>query len=369
MRPYCSASASSVVWTVSGRMLAAVFFAVLSGVSSGASAQAPVIIDSHAHVAYSGSRATDYAASIEAALRRMDRSGIRTIVVMPPPMMGGRGGTYDVEDLIAAANAHPGRILTGGGGGTLNPILHSTAADAVSTSAAAAFRSRAETIAQAGAVAYGEIAIHHLALAPMGPQHPYEAVAPDHPLLLLLADVAAEKDMPIDIHLDPVPHDMPLPQRPLLGSNNPPMLTANVAAFERLLAHNERARIVWAHAGSDPLGTRTPALQRDLLSRHSNLFMSLRLPRGAPAPVFALTPQGRLKPEWIALITEFSDRFVIGSDTFHGEEGAPARGPAEESLSAYASALGDLPPAVAEAVAHGNAERLYRIRTNPALAR
>jgi predicted TIM-barrel fold metal-dependent hydrolase len=324
-------------------------------------AQSPAIVDTHAHVAYAG-RATDYARSLEAALKRMDRNGIRSTIVMPPPMGAGRGNVYDIEDYIEAARAHPGRLLPGGGGGTLNPLLHSTSADGVSAAVSNKFRARAEAIAAAGAVAYGEIALHHLALAPMGPQHPYEAVAPDHPLLLLLADIAAQKDIPIDVHLDLVPEDMNLPQRPAFGAANPATLKANLAGFERLLAHNRRARIVWAHSGSDPLGTRTPAIQRELLSRHPNLYMSLRLPRGAPLPAFAFTPQSRMKPEWIALIAEFSDRFVIGTDYFHGPEGTPGRGASEDSLSNYAAALASLPPSVAEAVAHGNAEKLYRLR-------
>lgn len=327
-----------------------------------AHAQALTIVDTHGHIAYSGPRATDYSRSLDAAVERMDRSGIRSMIVMPPPMSGARAAGFDVEDFIAVVRAHPGRILPAGGGGTLNPILHSTPADAVSTSALEAFRARAEAIAAAGAVAYGEMAVHHLALAPMGPQHPYEAVPPDHPLLLLLADIAADKDLPIDIHFDVVPEDMNLPPRPGLSSVNPGFLRANLAAFERLLSHNRRARIVWAHAGSDPLGTRMPALQRELLARHPNLYVSLRLPRGAPSPVFALTPQGAIKPEWVALIAEYSDRFVIGTDYFHGPIGGPVRGATEESLSNYAQALRSLPTSVAEAVAHVNAEKIYRLR-------
>ena len=51
--------------------------------------------------------------------------------------------------------------------------------------------------------------------------------------------------------------DVRLPElRPLLAERERD--ERDVAAFERLLAHNRNARFVWAHAGTDSLGTRTP---------------------------------------------------------------------------------------------------------------
>ena len=57
-----------------------------------------------------------------------------------------------------------------------------------------AFRKKAEELLDAGAVGLGEIAIMHLSL---DEGHPYECVAGDHPLLLLLSDIAAERDKPL----------------------------------------------------------------------------------------------------------------------------------------------------------------------------
>lgn len=54
--------------------------------------------------------------------------------------------------------------------------------------------------------------------------------------------------MPIDIHMEAVPDDMPLPLG-LNPSHNPGILKANISAFERLLSHNRKAKIIWAHAG------------------------------------------------------------------------------------------------------------------------
>lgn len=324
------------------------------------SVHAQGIVDTHSHIINEG-RSTDFAGSLAAAIARMDESGIRTAIVMPPPMPPGHRGIYDLDAYAGAAAAYPQRILLAGGGGTLNAMLHGVAADAVTDEVRNLFRARAEEIVRAGAVAFGEITLHHLSNTTMGPQHPYEWVSPEHPLMLLLADIAAGKDIPIDLHVDLVPADMSLPSRPVFGPANPATLKANLAGFEHLLAHNRKARIVWAHAGTDPLGTRGPRIQRELLSRHPNLYMSLRLSRAGPQPVFAVGPNRRLKKGWVALLRDFPDRFVVGSDFFHGVAGAAPRRRGEGSLAVYRTVLADLPPELAEAIMHGNAERIYRI--------
>ena len=326
-------------------------------------AEPPPIVDTHAHIS-NDVRASrggpDFRRSLDGAIGRMDRAGIRRLIVMPPPMEAGRS-PYEIESYRFAREAYAGRILPGGGGGSLNGMIQSTAPDSVTEEKKTAFRARAEAIAAAGAVVFGEIALHHISLAIMGQRHPYESTPGDHPLMLLLTDIAAEKKLPIDVHLDLVPDDMSLPNRPIFNTSNPSKLKANLAAFERLLAHNRAARIVWAHAGTDPLGTRTVQLQRGLLVRHPNLFMSLRFTAAGPAPFLALDADKRLKPFWLELLKEFPDRFVVGTDFFHPPAGTAERGPTEETLGNYRVALGQMPADLAEAIAHGNAERIYRI--------
>jgi hypothetical protein len=325
-------------------------------------AEPPPIVDTHAHIANGGGRrGTDFHSALDTAIRVMDRAGIQRAIVMPPPMATDRS-TYDIESYRFAGEAYKGRILPGGGGGTLNGMIHAAPPDAVSDEQKNAFRARALEIAAAGAVVFGEIGLHHLSLRNMGPQHPYESTPPDHPLMLLLADIGAEKNIPIDVHVDLVPEDMSLPDRPIFNSSNPRTLKANLAGFERLLAHNRGARIVWAHAGSDRLGTRTLELQRALLARHPNLFMSLRLGAAAPPPFIALDPEKKLKGTWLALLKEFPDRFVVGTDYFHAPAGQPQRGPETESLENYRTALAQMPDNLAEAIAWRNAENIYRLR-------
>jgi len=53
------------------------------------------------------------------------------------------------------------------------------------------FEDLANEILRAGAAGFGEISIHHLAHMPA---HPYESVPADHPLFLLLADIAGRHE-------------------------------------------------------------------------------------------------------------------------------------------------------------------------------
>ena len=55
-----------------------------------------------------------------------------------------------------------------------------------------------------GAAGFGEMAAEHFSGGT-----PYQFAPPDHPLFLLLADIAARHDVPIDQHMNAVPRDGP----------------------------------------------------------------------------------------------------------------------------------------------------------------
>jgi len=215
--------------------------------------------------------------------------------------------------LLPLARKYPGKIFVLGGGGTLNPmIMQSVATGDLSYGVKERFKARAEELIREGVVGFGEMSAEHF-----DGVTPYEYAPPDHPLYLLLADIAAEHDIPINLHMEAVPTAMPLPS-PLKSPPNPPQLPANIAAFERLLAHNPRAKIIWAHAGSDNTGFRTPDLCRRLLLAHSNLYMEIKADPLAMGKNYLLE-NGKLAPKWLKLLEEFPDRFIIGSDQKYPE--------------------------------------------------
>jgi len=180
---------------------------------------------------------------------------------------------------------------------------------------------------------------------------PYESAPPDHPLYLLLADIAAEHGVPIDLHLEAVPEAMPLPVE-LSSPPNAGRLRPNMAAFERLLAHNQRARIIWAHLGTDFTGARTPAATRRLLRTHANLYLEIKHdPRAVGRnPILV---DGKVSAEWLALFEEFPDRFLIGSDQHYPEQGQPARWPSVVAI------LNQLPRPLREKIGAANARHVF----------
>jgi predicted TIM-barrel fold metal-dependent hydrolase len=294
---------------------------------------------------------------VEGAIQTMDKYGIRRVVIMSQPRPYGVRNPYDIDDLRAAVQRYPGRFLIAAGGGILNPIIQGTNPEGISEDDLKSFRERAGKLAE-GASAIGEIASTHLSVVNMGAQHAFQASPPDHPYIRVLADVAAEKGIPLDLHLDLVPQDMDLPKRNILNPSNPPQIKGNKEGLERLLAHNRAAKIVWAHAGNDPLGFRNPLVMRELLARHPNLYMNIRLPRGGPQPFFALNEAGQLKPFWLKLLADYPDRFMLGSDFMQQASGS-SRGITEDVFNNFRGLLEQLPEELAQAIAWKNAERLY----------
>jgi predicted TIM-barrel fold metal-dependent hydrolase len=334
----------------------------LALLSATAPAQPPALVDTHAH--FQTTPVRDLEGSKQSALAEMDKQGIARSLLMPQPFSTLQAKAhYDVEDLLFAAKTHPGRFAVLGGS-SLNIMIHGTPAENVDAAVTARFRARAEQILALGAVGFGEIAIHHVSIPAMGSRHAYERVAADHPLLLLLADIAAEHDVPVDLHFDLVPEDMPLPEALRPNPLNPATLEANVEAFKRLLAYNPKTKFVWSHVGFEPLLTRIPKRVRLMLQEHPNLYMSFRLNRGHPSPAAALDGEGKVKPIWVALISDFPDRFMLGSDAFYDRNGI-YRGSSEQGIGNLRALIAELPDGVAKAVANGNANRLYHLDTTP----
>ncbi len=195
----------------------------------------------------------NYSATTHTMLQEMDRVGISRMLIVPPPFPPRTARAYDAEEIVNAIGDKTDRFAFLAGGGSLNMSLLETPADKVTPEVRAAFRARAEAILALGALGFGEVTAEHLSLPTMkegGLSHFHNVTAADHPLLLLLADIAAEKNVPIDIHFDIFPRTLPTPER--LRAGNPPELAENQAAFELLLSHNRNARFTWAHLGSDP---------------------------------------------------------------------------------------------------------------------
>jgi len=121
-------------------------------------------------------------------------------------------------------------------------------------------------------------------------------------------------------------------------------------AIEKLFAHAPKARLIWAHSG---IGGAPIERVRALLLRHPTLLGELSYRPGLT------TGDGRLNPQWRALLGEMPERFLVGSDTWIN-----ARWDDYEALMEQARRwLGDLPPAAARRIAWENGAALFGLPT------
>jgi len=92
-----------------------------------------------------------------------------------------------------------------------------------------------------------------------------------------------------------------------------------------------------------------------LIERHDNIFF---LTTDASDPEFAMLDGMTLSSEWKPLVMSHPDRFVFAVDNVSADDW---QNEYSEVMRHWRSALSELPNDVAHAVAHGNAERLWKM--------
>jgi hypothetical protein len=285
--------------------------------------------------------------AVRAVLQAITRENGTKIYLQIPPFGNDDPMAYDAEVIFPALKAHADRIGVLGGGGTLNPIImRSVATGDAGPGVRQTFTDRAEALLRMGVSGFGEMAAEHFVGAT-----PYEYAPPDHPLYLLLSDIAAKHHVPIDIHMEAVPNEMPLPVE-LKSPPNAARLHPNIAAFERLLEHNPRTRIIWAHLGTDNTGFRTPDESRRLLRAHSNLYMEIKSDPRAIGKNPVMIDQ-KVSPRWLTVFDEFPDRFLIGSDQHYPEDRQSAR------WSSVVMIFNQLPARLRQEIGVDNPQRVF----------
>jgi hypothetical protein len=119
---------------------------------------------------------------------------------------------------------------------------------------------------------------------------------------------------------------------------------ADDEAVETLMRHNPKARIIWAHTGFGLSTDRVAAM----LTKYPKLWGELSYRGGITDGA------GKLTPEWRGLFERYPDRFLLGSDTWINERWASYG----DIMAIYRAWLGQLSPAIAAQIAHGNARAL-----------
>jgi hypothetical protein len=116
-------------------------------------------------------------------------------------------------------------------------------------------------------------------------------------------------------------------------------------ALVLLFGHDPKARIIWAHTGFST----APARVAELLQKYPRLMGELSYRGGITEG------GGKLSGAWRDLFARYSDRFLLGSDTWINERWFSYDG----IMKSYREWLAQLPDEQAKRIAHGNAERLF----------
>ena len=117
-----------------------------------------------------------------------------------------------------------------------------------------------------------------------------------------------------------------------------------------LFRHNPKARIIWAHTGFSVPSARIA----ELLDQHKDtLWGELSYRNGITGA------DGKLSTEWRSLFDRYSDRFLLGSDTWINERWFGY----DTIFKEYRGWLAQLPAEQARRIANGNALRLFAART------
>lgn len=305
--------------------------------------------------------AEGYEAAANQLISLMDKNHVDKSVLVAVPGKEGREEA-DEASIRGVTRNHPGRLYWMGGGATLASDLR---AGSTTTTSTAEFEARAQAILDSGASGFGEMISVHLC---MSEKHSYQYSPPDSPKFLALADVAARNGVPIDIHLEAIPSEIPAPANLRSAcSRNPETLPASIPAFETLLSHNQSAKIVWQHGGWDNTGYRTPELTRQLLGAHPNLYVALRVEKrqtqvgtsNSPMPNRIVTPDGNIDAAWLSVFDAYPDRFVVGADDFITPNGQLDG--ASVSYSETWTAINKLPANLRSKIGTDNAKKIYKL--------
>lgn len=288
-------------------------------------------------------------------LELMNRTGVRTMVLMARyyanPQDAGYGSDLQAADF---ARKHRGRFIPfiAGQRDELGRLSLSTWQN---PEAAGWYLREAEERLRSGEFyGLGEyILLHHAYdLGGWGQIGNEVRLPADSPLMRRIAALGAKYQAPVLFHLEAEPE--PTEQATRLFESHPD------------------TTFIWAHN----CGRANPDQIRQILGRFPRLMCDLghmmvtpndrggygRLwPKYSPHIFLVQADGGKVHPEMLRLFEDFSDRFLLGTDTAH----TPALRFYEERIEAFRQMLSQMSPTTAKRIAHENADRLFASRRLP----
>jgi hypothetical protein len=174
----------------------------------------------------------------------------------------------------------------------------------------------------------------------------------DSALMHRIAELGAKYQVPVLFHLEAEPEQ--------------------TEQAVRLFEAYPETPFIWAHN----CGRASADRIRQLLGRFPRLMCDLGgmmvtpndpggygryWPRRTPYIHLVQADSGKVYPEMLRLFEDFSDRFLLGTDTAH----TPALRFYEERIEAFRKMLSQMSPTTAKRIAYENAERLFAARRAP----
>jgi predicted TIM-barrel fold metal-dependent hydrolase len=248
-------------------------------------------------------------------LSLMDRFGATQAVVF-------WGGRSTNESIAEAAKRHPGRFIAFA---SISP--ERTAYRPAWEGDGAGLLAQLDAMLATGLYrGIGEISAAHFPSAGFGETD----FSPTGPMVTGILELARKHRAPVMLHVE----------------------STRMGELSQLLAQFPDVPVIWAHGGYTPL-----FLARRMLERHPNLFYELSArtwPRHPRSPDYTILRDGvRVWPEWLALVEQMPDRFLVGTDASHRSAASE-----EMKFASVQNFLAQLSPAAREPVARGNLLRL-----------
>lgn len=196
------------------------------------------------------------------------------------------GGRSSNESVVEAARGHPGRLIPFA---SISP--ERTAYRPAWERDDPALLQQLDALLASGEFrGIGEISAAHFPSAGFAETD----FSPTGPMMAGIMALARKHRVPVMVHVE----------------------STRMAELGEMLARFPDVAVIWAHGGYTPL-----FLARRMLQRHPNLTYELSArtwPRHPRSPDYTLLRDGaRVWPEWLQLVEEMPERFLVGSDASH----------------------------------------------------
>lgn len=176
-------------------------------------------------------------------------------------------------------------------------------------------------IREPGVTDYIEQRVRQYAHEGIGEFHLHNVDPQNDAVLERIVALAIEKNIPLHVH-----------------SGHEPV--------EHLFAMDPQLTIIWAHAGM----SETSAVVAAMMGRYPNLYADTSFRERD-----ILRYDGSFDEQWLQLLEKFSDRFMVGSDTWINAQWASY----DQLMAVNRAWLAQLTTAAAHRIAYQNAERLF----------